>query len=126
MPYNTLSEFSIAYTQTIWKYTIGNVIKSSSLAFLHYWSLYLILVITEEGKTLLLDFATDANTDLHQPKNIFQYITGPVNLILKGWTTVFKTTMHSKPSHIKTKTKQILQYELTYMFMKFFLQQFED
>ena len=126
MPYKTLSDFNTIYNQTLQKDAIGNTIGNSSLAFLHHWSLYSILAITEQGKTLLLDFATDANTDLHQPKNIFQYISGPVNLILKAWTASFKTSLHTTPNHIKIRSKQIVQYELTYMFTKFLLEQYEN
>ena len=83
-PYKLVTEFTNKYNGSVQKDAIGNKLKKTSLSFLHHWSLFLILAITDEGRTLLLDFATDAHPDLHLPKNIFHYITGPVNLILKA------------------------------------------
>ena len=79
-----------------------------------------MLAITVEGKTLLLDFATD----LHQPKNIFHYINGPINSILKSIGNSLNSQFPKKHTHPKTRYKQILQYELTFMFVKFLLEQY--
>ena len=89
--------------------------------FVHFWALYLILGITEEGKTLLQDFATGSNTELHNAKSIFHYITGPVNIILKGFKTFEMKKLKSRASNFRTRLKQILQHDLTYMFVTFLL-----
>ena len=126
LPYKMLTEFNHEYNQSLCKETIGHSLKNTSLNFLHHWSLFLILAITNEGKTLLLDFATDVHPNLHQPKNIFQSINGLVNSILKSIGNSLNTQFPRNHTHPKTRCKQILQYELTFMFVKFLLEQYKN
>ena len=64
----------------------------------------MILAITEEGKILLNNFATLGHSDLFHPKNIFHYISGLVNNILKGFKDYEKTPKRKKLSY-KNKNK---------------------
>ena len=90
--YSDINGFLKEYNGAVRKEAIGQVLKNTNLSFLHFWSLYMILAITEEGKILLNDFATVGHSDLFHPKNIFHYISGPVNNILKGFKDYEKNT----------------------------------
>ena len=94
--------------------------------FLFFWALFMILGITEETTNLLRQYALADVKEFYTPSFIFNYIIGPVNLVLKGFRDLYQNNKRKLNNQMRARILQLLQLELTAMIIKFLIKEYKN
>ena len=86
----------------------------------------MILGITEESTNLLHNCALVDHKEFCSPSFIFNYIIGPVNLILKGYREHFQKNRKNSSAAKRSRSMQLLQFELTSMIIEFLIKEYKN
>ena len=78
-------------------------------SFVVFWALFMILGITEETTNLLRLYALTDVKKFCTPSFIFNYIIGPVNLVLKGFKDFYQKNRLCVSTQKRGRILQILQ-----------------
>ena len=95
-------------------------------SFIVFWSLFMILGITEETTNLLCMYALTDVKEFCTPSFIFNYIIGPVNLVLKGFRDLYQNKKWGLTNPMRARILQLLQLELTAMIIKFLIKEYKN